>query len=155
MALEKFPEVLHVDGPPILRDEFLVRGIWQLHSANFEKPGDCEASITQGHIDLLTSQNGKRRAISDTIDGNWIAGQVKLDPTKIVKEIVLTNPGDSKGPPKRNGIYELTETTFKIYLAPINKPAPTAMIEEGSAVPDGYSLVEWRRSLSLPPRPGN
>jgi hypothetical protein len=154
-ALEKFPEVLNVDGPPILGDEFLVRGIWQLHRANFEKPGDCEAQIGRGRIDLLTSQNGNRRAISDTVDGNWIAGQVKLDPTKMVKEIIITNPGDSNGPPKRNGIYELTETTFKIYLAPINKPAPTEMIEEGSAIPDGYSLVEWRRSLSIPPRPGN
>jgi hypothetical protein len=154
-ALEKFPEVLDVDGPPILGDELLVRGIWQFHSANFEKPVDCEASIGRGHIDLLTSQNGKRRGISDTVDGNWIAGQVKLDPTKMVKEIILTNPGDSKGPPKRNGIYELTETSLKIYLAPLNRPAPTEMIEAGSPIPDGYSLVEWRRSLSLPPRPGN
>lgn len=154
-ALEKFPNVLDVVGPPILRDEFLVRGIWQLHSANFEKPVDCEASIGRGHIDLLTSQNGNRRSISDTVDGNWIAGQIKLDPTKMVKEIIITNPGDSKGPPIRNGIYELTETTFKIYLAPLNKPAPTEMIKEGEAIPDGYSLVEWRRSLSLPPRPRN
>ncbi|MDB5342305.1 MAG: hypothetical protein JWP89_682 [Schlesneria sp.] len=154
-SLQKFARVPDVDGPPILGDEFLVRGIWQLHSANFEKPVDCEASIGRGHIDLLTSQNGNRRGISDTVDGNWIAGQVKLDPTKMVKEIVLTNPGESKGPSKRNGIYELTETSFKIYLAPLNKPAPTEMIEEGSPIPDGYSLVEWRRSLSLPPRPRN
>ncbi len=154
-SLQKFARVPDMDGPPILGDEFLIRGIWQLHSANFEKPVDCEASIGRGHIDLLTSQNGKRRGISDTVDGNWIAGQVKLDPTKMVKEIVLTNPGESKGPPKRNGIYELTETSLKIYLAPLNRPAPTEMIEAGSPIPDGYSLIEWRRSLSLPSRPGN
>lgn len=152
-ALEKFPPTPHSDGPPILSDEFLIRGIWQLQSLNSEIQAGYEAWIAQGIVNLGRVQNGTLSSVSIVLNKQLIGGHLKLDPTKMPKEVVISMPGPTGREPKRNGIYELTETTLKIYLAPPGKPGPEVMIQNGAEVPDGYSLVELQRSPSVPPRP--
>eukprot|EP00456_Euglypha_rotunda_P010732 TRINITY_DN1274_c0_g1_i4.p1 TRINITY_DN1274_c0_g1~~TRINITY_DN1274_c0_g1_i4.p1 ORF type:complete len:1204 (-),score=247.36 TRINITY_DN1274_c0_g1_i4:191-3802(-) len=152
-ALAGFAQIPNTDVPPILGDEFLVRGNWQLQSLNFEKLAGYEAWIDRGSISLSRLRNGDRSELPQVINGHLVGGPLKVDSTKAVKEIVISNRRSPDLEVKRHGIYELTATTFKIYLAPLDQPAPTEMIEEGSAIPDGYSRVEWRRSLSIPPNP--
>lgn len=151
-ATGKFSRLSVEDGPPLLPDGSLINGAWKLQSLNFKTPPDAEVWIRPDRVAWRQFEDGKEIHVQ-SLEGHFVGRRLDLDVTKTPKLIVLREDrrgDDSSTENKRLGTYELTEATLKIYLAPIGKPQPEGVIKDPAAIPEGYTLIELRRSLSIP-----
>jgi hypothetical protein len=149
-AIDKFTEIPAEDGPGILRDGSLVCGWWQVQAVNSVPAAQKEAWIRRDAV-VWWNRNDDGTLTSDSLAGQSLGLQMELDSTRSPKEIMSRATSGSGNPEFiRRGVYELTETTLKIYLAPVGKPVPSEIVKEASAIPEGYTLLELRRSLSIP-----
>lgn len=154
-ATSKFSKVRVEDGPPLLPDGTLINGAWELHSLNFKVSTNCKVWIRPDRVNWRQVEDGKE-FYTHRLEGHFVGRRMDLDVRKNPKEIVMREyPSGESGQPgdteeKRFGTYELTEATLKIYLAPMGKPQPSEVAKDAASIPEGYTLIELRRSLAIP-----
>jgi len=117
-----------------------LKGTWDMTSfeRNGEKPFDDDQIKT---IKTTFDADGKLKV---EVDGNTnVEATTTIDPTKKPKTIDFTfTSGDLDGQ-KSQGIYELTDDTFKYCRAAPDKPRPTEFsAKEGSE----QTLVTYKRA---------
>ncbi|WP_010584966.1 hypothetical protein [Schlesneria paludicola] len=77
----------------------------------------------------------------------------RLDLTSTPRQIHFHGTNDDGVEVSQLGIYELTETTLRVQLAPIGEPRPTEFIADEVSLPQGHVLLELERKLDNKIRP--
>lgn len=131
-----------LDAPMALPDRSVICGDWQLKSATPSSDNCTLMSISLSRLGITCSK-GPGVQPSTVEWGN----RFEIDPKTTPKSIAAL--GSVGG--RRNGIYELTDTTLKFQLAPPDQPAPKEFAADDGVIPEGHIRMTFTRSLPKPP----
>jgi uncharacterized protein (TIGR03067 family) len=113
-----------------------LEGTWQATSIQADGK-DLPAEVLK-HFSLSVKDGN----FTYTADKIVLKGRFQLDPSKSPKTIdSIRTEGAEKGT-ARKGIYELTDTTFQVCLAPVGKDRPTEFTAKAGT---GNNVAIWKK----------
>jgi uncharacterized protein (TIGR03067 family) len=114
-----------------------LEGTWQ--AASITADGKEPPAEALKHHTLVIKDGNFTYSVGKMV----LEGKLQLDPSKSPKTVdSVRTTGPEKGT-VRKGIYELTDTTFQVCLAPVGKERPSAFTaKEGT----GNTMTLWKKA---------
>ena len=132
------------NGEKLLDDRVLINGLWSIRETKLH-PG-ISPNVR------IHAQNWKYN--DSGVVPNKMLNRFSLNVASTPRQITFTGTTDADGAEMSQfGIYELTETSLKVQVAPIGEPRPTEFISDEASLPQGHVLLELERPLVYRARP--
>ena len=163
-ACSKFEGVTH-SGVQLLSDIWSMNGNWA-EKSTFTPAGDANPSYDK--FKIRGNWLGSNGALRDSSPVSKLMNE--LDPGRFSRRPLIIELNKGTASPKKlklrlvqadaslendaskfvEGLYELSDTTLKLQLAPPGLPAPEAFCSGEDSLPEGHILIELQRVAPVP-----
>ena len=149
-ALPRFTPVADLEATPLLlSDHVMINGYWNLKTlAPRQEDPDYFALLDRQRATFFRITGDERTLNAPQITDPSLFNHFELDsatPGKFICYMAQNTPRSQKeiAGTRREGLYKLTHYALRIQLAPTGQPAPSELVTEKTALPEGHTLLEF------------